>query len=1025
MKIMKKAALRSTTFLSVISIFASTHAMAQDAAPVEDDTADTIVVTGSRIVRPGNDTPIAVNVRTAEDLFRTGGTNVGDELSKLPQLAPTYTQATSLGGGNAIGTAGLNILDLRSLGVSRTLTLVNGRRHITAIEGDFLIDTNTIPSDLIERVDVVTGGSSAVYGSDAMAGVVNFVLKRNFEGLTANAQAGLSSRGDRSTYRLAATYGKNFADGRGNIAVSLEYNRAKPINYTQRDGQTGAFSGRNQFQLVDNPELDNTIPDRTFLRGVHSFGYADTGAFIPYVGTNIRSCAGGVAAACLPSGVPRAFYFEPSGALTEFNYGTDFRPVGSGNNQGGSGSTLNNTGVLIPGLERYVANVIGHYDVSDAFKPYFEAKFVRVKSTQTSAPSFSQGGRQGPLDALGNPLSPSASFTTSPISLDNAFLTPGSRQLIESLMPAGTTFFNVNRNNIDLGARGENNRRDTYRIVVGAEGTFNEDWHYDVSVNYGKLKTRYLFTNDRIEDRFYNSLDAVLNGAGQAVCRINQTTITDAACRPISLIGNQSQADREAAIAYFSRTSMRTGQASQFNVTASLSGDSSQLFELPGGPVRFALGGEYRREKASYRYDDVVTSGQTFLNAIQPFNPPAFEVKEAFGEIEIPILKDTPFFNELTINGAGRVADYKGAVGTVWAYNAGAIYSPVQGVRFRANYSKSVRAPTLADLYTTPSQDYRSVNDPCDVLHIGSGTATRAANCLAAGVPVGFENSVTRSQTLPIFSGGNPNLTEERSRSWTYGIVLTPTFLPGLSITADYYDIKISNVVSPVGTQDILDGCYDAPDLNNQFCALINPRNADGTFQTPDALLESTLNFAALRAKGIDMDIAYNHRFSENDKLSVRLTGSWVKMRNDYPYLDSPEVPDRVKGELGSPIWRASFQADWTHKDFSLGYTLRYVGRQATTDWEMMNETSGVADTPYNPYYIDTAFYPKRIYHDISANYNVNDQFSLYGGVNNLTDKLPPYGLLGLGGGTVDGIGNDGLYDNIGRFFYVGVRVKM
>lgn len=325
---LRKVALRGTSLLPVIA-FAIAPALGQDAGtppPAENasDDIQTIVVTGSRIVRPGTDTPIPVNVRTAEDLFRTGGTNVGDELTKLPQLAPTYTQASSLGGGNAIGTAGLNILDLRGLDPERSLVLVNGRRHITAIEGEFQVDTNTIPSDLIQRVDLVTGGSSAVYGSDAMAGVVNFVLKRDFEGLTANAQAGVTGRGDRGTYRLSATYGKNFAEGRGNIAVSLEYNRAKPIYYTGRDRQTGAFSGRNQFQLVDNPALDNTIPDRTFLRGIRSFGYSDTGAFIPYVGENLRSCAGGVAAACLPIGVPRAFFFGADGGLTEYNYGTDF-----------------------------------------------------------------------------------------------------------------------------------------------------------------------------------------------------------------------------------------------------------------------------------------------------------------------------------------------------------------------------------------------------------------------------------------------------------------------------------------------------------------------------------------------------------------------------------------------------------------------------------------------------------------------------------------------------------------------------
>jgi len=254
--------------------------------------------------------------------------------------------------------------------------------------------------------------------------------------------------------------------------------------------------------------------------------------------------------------------------------------------------------------------------------------------------------------------------------------------------------------------------------------------------------------------------------------------------------------------------------------------------------------------------------------------------------------------------------------------------------------------------------------------------------------------------------------------------VLTPSFVPGLSVSVDYYDIKISNVISPVDSQDILNGCYDSPSLANQFCALISPRAADGNFQIP-ALLESTLNFSAQRARGIDLDVAYNRRLGTSDRIALRFLGSWVRTRNDFPYLDDPNRPDRLKGELGTPIYRANFQADWTHNALTLGYTARYVGRQSLADWELQHGTAGVPDSPYNELYADKVYYPKRIYHDVNVNLQVNPRFSLYGGVNNLTDELPPYGLLGLGGGGVDGTGNDALYDNIGRFMYVGVRVKI
>lgn len=968
-----------------------------------------IVVTGSRIARPTLDSPIPVTTLTAADLTRTGAVAVGDVLNDLPSLRSTYSQANST---QFIGTSGLNLLDLRGLGPSRTLVLVNGRRHITSSEGEFLVDTNTIPTDLIDRVDVVTGGSSAVYGSDAMAGVVNFVLKRDFEGISLNGQGGVTDKGDRGTYRLSGTFGKNFADGRGNVALSLEYNKSDLLTYTDRPGLTGAFAGRRQFQLVDNPSLDNTVPNRSFLTGVRSFGYDNGGNFIAYNGSSPLNCGTGAAAACRANGFPRVFGFNTNGSLSEYNYGTDFRPAGSNNSQDGSGATLNDRGTLTPRLQRYVANLIGHFDVSDAFKPFVEAKFVRVESFNQGTPTFGQGGDQGTVD--GELATPGTYLGSGvPIFFDNAYLQPGAAATIRSLLPAGAQFFRLNRNNNDLGTRDEFDRRDTYRIVGGVEGTFNDDWKYDLSVNYGEFRSRSRFNNNRVESRFLNASDAVFNAAGQIVCRINQAAVTDPTCAPLNLFGNGSPS--QAALDYINVTSSRRGKATEFDVNANLVGDSSQLFELPGGPVRFAIGAEYRRETASYAYDETVKGGDTFFNAIPDFNPPSFAVKEAYGELEVPLLRDTRFAQELTVNGAARIADYKGSTGTVWAYNAGAIYAPVRDIKFRVNYSRSVRAPTLGDLYSSPSQNFNLLDDPCDVNFIDKGRSTRAANCAAAGVPAGFVNSVARAGSTEFLSGGNPNLTAEKSRSWTYGAIFQPSFLPGLAITADYYDIKINRVINSVDAQTILDACYDAESLDNQFCRLINPRQAGGLFARP-ALLQSVVNFSALRAKGIDADVAYNHSFDGENKLALRVVGTWVRDRTDYPYLDDPTRPDRVKGELGDPIWNVNASADFTHGPFTLGYQVRYIGRQSITDWEAQHDTNGV--DALDPYYADVVYFPKVFYHAIRASVNVNRSFTFYGGVDNLTDKRPPYGRLGNGAG-------DAIYDNIGRFLYAGVSVKL
>ncbi len=979
----------------------TTGAVAQTVAP-DANAGGEIVVTGSRIARPTLNSPIPVTTVTQADLTRTGAIVIGDVLNDLPSLRSTYSQANST---QFIGTAGINLLDLRGLGPSRTLVLVNGRRHITGSTGEFLVDTNTIPTDLIDRVDIVTGGSSAVYGSDAMAGVVNFVLKRNFDGVSLNGQSGIADNGNRGTYRLSGTFGKNFAEGRGNIALGLEYNQADLLTYADRPELTGIYAGRSQFQRVATNASGQ--PQRTFLNGIRSFGYDNGGNFIPYADGNLLGC-NDVAGACRANGAPRVFGFSPTGALSEYNYGTDLRPVGNNNNQNGSGATLRDKGTLNPSLKRYVANLIGHYDVSDAFKPFFEAKFVRVESFAQATGTFNQGGTQG-ADAEGETYLAGGI----PIAFDNAFLNPQAAATIRSLMPAGSEYFRLNRNNSDLGTRDEADRRDTYRIVVGAEGNFNDDWKYDFSVNYGEFRTNSKFYNNQFQSRFYNAIDSVRNGAGQIVCRINQATVVDPSCAPLDILGEGRAS--QAALNYINTTSTSRGKATEFDVTGNIVGDSSQLFELPGGPVRFAVGGEYRRETAFSAYDDTIKGGDTFFNVIPDFRPPAFAVKEAYGELEIPLLKDISFAKELTVNAAGRVADYKGSTGTVYAYNFGGIYAPINDIKFRVNYSKSVRAPTLGDLYASNSQNFDLLDDPCDVNFINTGRSTRAANCAAAGVPANFVNNVARAGSTEFLSGGNPNLQAEKSRSWTYGVIFQPSFIPGFALTVDYYDIKINKVINSVDAQTILDACYDAPTLNNQFCSLINPRQANGLFARP-ALLQSTVNFAALKAKGIDFDASYNRRFGADTKAAVRVVGTWVRDRTDFPYLDEPGRPDRVKGELGDPIWNVNASVDLTHKNFTLGYQVRYIGRQSITDWEAQHDTNGVP--ALNPNYADVVYFPKVFYHAVRASVDVDKRFTLYGGVDNLTDKKPPYGLLGNGDG-------DAIYDNIGRAMYIGASVKL
>ncbi len=1002
-------------------------------APTAGETAQTpesIVITGSRIARPNLDSAVPVTAVNVDELL-DGSASIGDALNDLPSLRSTFSSANSQ---RFIGTTGLNFLDLRGLGTSRTLVLVNGRRHVTSSAGDFQVDVNTIPFELLERADVVTGGSSAVYGSDAVAGVVNFILKRDYDGYRVTGQGGVSSRGDRGAYFITGTAGRNFADGRGNVAIAAEYSRAEAVDNTQRDFQTGAFRGIRTFVQTDDtvgePQAGDGIPDLTIQDRVRYNFLSDGGTFSGVCVNDPQDFAF-QPLACLPNGQDIVYRFAPDGTLFRDDGITDdYRPTDGTFVRGGSGSTLSNADQLFPQIERYSINLLTHYDLSDAFRPYAEFKYARINAKQVGGPSFFNSFCNGLTGASG--LDGSCSDTVSSqtfITYDNAFLNPAAAAQIQAVQnelldqfgvgPDSQGFF-INRNNIDFGPRTEDLKRDTYRGVIGIEGSFNDDWRYDISATYGRFESRRRSGNNLLVQNFKNAVDAVRAPGGQIVCRINADASAandDPACVPINIFG--FGAPSQAALNYVNTTSTFREKAEQFDVLAFVNGDSSQLFELPGGPLRFSLGGEYRRETSSSEADALSASGATFLNAFPPFNPPAFAVVEGFGELEFPILRNTPGAEELTLLLAGRVSDYNsgaGKTGTTYTYNVNGIYSPFSGLRIRANYSRAVRAPTPSDLFSAQTQNFAFLTDPCDSRFINNGTATRLANCRAnnpiANVPPDYQQP---SGNRSVLQGGNPDLEAEKSNSLTVGAIIQPTFVPGFSLTVDYYDITVNNLISSLSGNAILQNCYDAADLNNAFCELINPRQADGNFDPDAALLISTINFAKLTARGLDFDARYTKKFDNGDAVSLRGIATYVIERNDFLDVNNPGIPNRVKSELGDPTWAANFTASYRHDVFGLRYDLRFVDRQTIGAYE--NYFSFNGNPPQNPDFTAERFYPRRFYHDVRVDYRVNEDYTFYVGVDNVTDELPPFGLTGAGGGS-------GIYDNIGRFFYAGFRAQ-
>jgi outer membrane receptor protein involved in Fe transport len=1031
--------------VSALAIFAAPAFAAEDQTTktaaaegnAEEATAELMIVTGSRIARQNLDATVPVSSISAGELLQNGQVNVGDRIALLPQFRPTFTSQNS---GRFIGTAGLSILDLRGQGTARTLVLQNGLRHVTSQPGAATVDVSTIPIDLIERVDIVTGGNSSVYGSDAVAGVVNFVMKTDFQGLSGRVQAGTSSRGDSNQYIATLTAGTNFSGGRGNIAVSLEYNKSDPLFYSDRE-YTGAVIGRTQFQLVQDtsvsgpggtaePAAGDGIFDNQLLDRIKNIGISTGGAFTSVCqgvapGARATLNCSGVFNALGTSQFGNVFVFLPDGSLVKNVVERDFRTFGSGNGQGGLGSTLRETGLMQIGNTRYAANLIAHYDVSDGFRPYIEAKWVRTESLQEGQPTFSSGA-----------LNPN-------FSINNPFLTQQARDLLVTSLAPGATTFQTQRFNIDFGGRGENHSRELFRAVVGTRGTFMDSWSYNVAFNYGRTETYYETRGNVHLQRFTNAVNAVRDSSGNIVCSINTDTNTsndDPACRPLNLFG--LGAPSSAALSYITHVSSRKQWAEQMNAIATVTGDSAKLFELPGGPVGFSVGGEWRQERSYSAFDDVTRTGQTFLNSIATFSPPKLDVWEAFGEVRLPLLKDMPFFKELTIEAASRVSNYNsGNTGTVASYNVGGIWQPVSDIRFRANYGRAIRSPTQGDLFSAQSQTFlNGLADPCGQQNINNNP-NRVANCRAAGVPttqtfVGVTEPFTNRPASGIsgVSGGNPTLFAEKSDSITVGMVLTPSFLPGFSASIDWYRISLKDAINTVASQTVINQCYDDPGgINNIFCAAIF-RNPDGTFrgqtnvlhagQTVNfpttgngiSFIQGAFNYARQVTSGIDVDMSYAHKFGEDWRLNARVLLSWLGQRNIYTSLTEPNRLTRERSSLGNPEWNGQANITLGYKGFDLLYSFRYVGRQTVAAYASQNVEQD--RPPTNLDVVPRVWYPAITYSDIRFTAKVYKDISVYAGVDNVFDRLPPLDLL-LG----DGAGS-AIYSNTGRFFYGGVQVK-
>lgn len=1072
-------------------------APAQSADTVASDEREVITVTGSRIQRDPNATaPLPISSLSADALRAAGNNDVTATLRQIPALLASTTVADSIERGGAGVGVGQATLNLRQLGANRTLVVVDGYRHVSGVAGAQTVDVSTIPNALIERIDVLTGGASAVYGADAVTGVVNYILKKDFQGIALDAQAGISSRGDGESYRIEGTYGRNFADGRGNITLSLGYTDEREILFGDRSFTRDNGRGNNstvysnplkRFQKGDidaasmpnfasyfrvggpgprasriafGPSIPTTaqfatlFPGRTptaaeaalMARAAESpsfvIGRAPVFAISSNAGLLFRAdfarfqtdLNNNGIADCNESyvgwtgfGGGGCYVTTPNGGVKIFEDGV----ISTSQNQfGGDGAVeRTNESSLIPGSQRFYANLRTNYEFSDAAELFIDAKFSRnVAVSRNSYNTF--------YDSL-------------LIFPDNPFV-PAALQ--GEADDAGG--LRVSRDFTDLGPNTQRAVRQTYRLVGGLRGEMTDHLRYEFVANYGRTDNSVTQSNSVRYDRLFAAIDVVRGPNGQPICRSDISSVPhpgsetfpfiapgfftfrpgDGQCRPANILRGAQSISQEA-VDFITTPTTDRFRIEQTVITASLTGDTGAFLNLPGGAVQFAAGAEFRREKSRSRFSDLELGllpadspagpAGTFIGDISPnqqliFDPStrtqnaggAFDVFELFGEISLPIVNDKPFLHELSLGAAGRYADYS-TVGGAFTWNVNGTWAPLPDIRFRGTYAVAIRAPNIAELFNPAQGATFRPADPCDLVNQGA-TPNRLQNCITAATALGIPNAAQflSTYTDPLSarfsgtSGGNPDLTEEEATTWTVGAVVQPRFVPGLTLSGDYYSIRIDNAIAAVTAQDIVNTCYDNATFPNQFCSLFDrngPSAGPATFGFR-FLRQTQLNFGRIETSGVDFSINYAFSIANDWKFNLGLNGNWTeKVNRFFDPLDRTLVNPAL-GELSVPEWSGVGTINLNYKRLTLGYNLQFI--QSTAVASEINIER--LDTEFGP----AGLAPDYWIHGLSVNYELTDRINLYGGVNNLTDKEP---YLASSAYPVSGIG---------RFFFVGARAR-
>ncbi|WP_326522777.1 TonB-dependent receptor plug domain-containing protein [Sphingomonas sp.] len=997
--------LASSTALSAIALSFCAPAAAQDALPSpqsptsgaqasQEGAAETrdVVVTGSRIVRDGFQSPTPVTVLSEEEIQNTSPTNnIANLMDQMPVIAGSFTPDSALIDFSS-GTAGVYALNLRNLGPGRTLVLLDGRRTVSSTVSGFT-DINTIPQGLVRRVETVTGGASAAYGSDAVAGVVNFIMNKKYTGVKITADTGITTYGDGFNYSGSFTAGTSFAGGRGHVMVDADFRHNDGIfEITRKWNQLG-------YAAIQDPNWTATSTTPQFLVR------RQVGATQLLPGSLVGSSTGG------GTNKLRGIYFGPGGELLRYNYGDLTFPAVSGTpvpqfTQGGDWQLADNwrRRGLSPDDDRYGAFGRVSFEVANDFTLFAEASYNVYKGHYVSAP---QQINNITINVTG--CGAAVTRETAPVTCNAFAYNAFGRELLN-----GVTSINVGSTQGDLPLRQMKNEREVQRYLIGAEGrfeAFGKPAQWDISAQYGRSDVRSQLINIMHNSRISRARTAAFaragNPGGYAVgsiqCQVNvDTNLTndDPSCVPFNILGTGVNSNLDAVVGYVLGNPYRLEVLEQKAASANL---SLTPFRTWAGDVSIAIGGEWREEQISgfvpAEFQPVVTAtGTTNAWSVGNYQPTTgrYNVKEGYFETVVPLLSG------LEVNGAVRATDYSSA-GYVTTWKAGGTWQPIPDFRVRVTRSRDIRAPNLNELYQEGTAGSDTVANPAYTPDGANGPAR-----------IGYSQLTV----------GNPNLVVETADQWNVGAVFQPRFLPGVQGSIDYYRINLQGRISSLGPQSMVDLCH----LGNQdICQSIT---VDPSRSSPGVpyyqILLRPFNAEMQDLRGIDFELLYRLRLRDvfdNGRGNLTLRGFATRYIQNLVISGIPEALDRntvgVNGSrAGTPTWRFRASATYDNPDLSVSLVARGVSAGVFRETAIECQTNCPLSTTNAPTYDNN-----RVSGIFYTDLNVTKKFKMgrsrtemFLNVTNLFDRWPM--LVPAGG-----YGANPVYSDVrGRSFRFGVR---